>query len=490
MRSKSIFAVWAERFERYHAAALASIGSGLLCLISGLWLLWIHANELDSQSYRAASAITLILLAAVQLRCARRLWRGPALRFTRQERLLFLKWIFTGAFVCYLAGLLFGPDPSIGYVFCAAVAAWYTAGLWAIAMQPAIVSRLSQQLSHRMLCRTNHAVFASVCTLVAAESVVRLYSVVANDPLPETYIAKAHVLPPGEEFRGRQVNTLGYWDKEFDTSPRPGIFRIAVLGDGVTLSGNAETNCLAQIERRVPGIEIYNFGIPQAGPREYAAQLAHDVVQFRPDLVLAFFSVGDDLTEELPLPGVFDWRGLRMYQLSARNRSLGERCDPRKAALAEASREAYLRRCAPHLAVCRTPIDDRMSARWQEAKSHLTQMAAVCRRQQIPLALVVVPGPFQVNSTLCDALRRQAGYEPGQVDLHLPQRRLAALAGEQSIPVVDLLPYFQSSGEATYERYQHELNDHGNQLATDVIGRWVEQQYRTQIASARHAAVP
>lgn len=490
MRSKSIFAVCGERFERYHAASLTAALFGLLCLAAGLGLLWIHAHQLDAQAYRAASAVSLILLGIIQLRGAMQLWQRPALRFTRQERLLFLKWIFLGAFVCYLAGLLIGPDPSIGYVFCAAVAAWYTLGLWTIAMRPALVVRLSQRLTQRLLGRTHQAVFASVCTLVAAESVVRLYCVVAEDPLPESYIAKAHVLPPGEEFRGRLVNTLGYWDKEFDSKPRPGIFRIAVLGDGVTLSGDAQTNCLAQIERRVPGIEIYNFGIPQAGPREYAAQLAHDVLQFRPDLVLTFFSVGDDLTEELPLPGVFDWRGLRMYQLGARNRSLGHRCDAAKTTSTGDCREAYLRRCAAHLAVCRTPIDEQMGLRWQEARTHLSQMADICRRQQIPLALVVVPGPFQVNATLCDAMRRQAGYEPKQVDLQLPQRRLAALAGEQSIPVVDLLPYFQSCGQTTYERYQHELNEQGNRLATEVIGRWIEQQYRTQIASARQAAAP
>ena len=114
-------------------------------------------------------------------------------------------------------------------------------------------------------------------------------------------------------------------------------------------------------------------------------------------------------------------------------------------------------------------------------------MARVCRRQQIPLAIVAVPGPFQVSSSLCDALRRQAGYEPAQVDVELPQRRLAAFAAENQLPLVDLLPYFKSSGHCTFERYQAQLNDHGNQVTSEVVGRWIEQHYRTQIASARHA---
>lgn len=490
MRSNSIFAVWGDRFERLRIAPLSMAAVAAACLLSGLWLLWLHAQRIDLQAYRAPAALLLIVLGILQFRCAGQTWQRRSVALPRPVRLLFLKWIFAGAVLCYVAGLLLGPDPSIGYLFCAAVAAWYTIGLWLLVCKPDLVAGISQYLARRLLGRTNHALFAGICAIVAAESVVRFYSLIAGDPLPETYVAKTHALPPGQEFRGRQVNTLGYWDKEFKPDPRPGIFRIAVLGDGVTLSGTPETNCLAQIERRVPGVEIYNFGIPQAGPREYSAQLAHDVVRFRPDLVITFFSVGDDLTEELPLPGWFDWRGLRMYQLGARSSSQGERFVADRVQPQAISREAYLRRCASHLAVCRTPIDDEMNARWQETTGYVAQMVQFCRRQQIPMALVVVPGPFQVNPMLCDALRRQAGYEPGQVDLHLPQRRLAALAAEQGLPVVDLLPYFQSSGPALYERYQGEWNDEGNQLAAEVVGRWIEQHFRTQIASARHAANP
>jgi hypothetical protein len=71
--------------------------------------------------------------------------------------------------------------------------------------------------------------------------------------------------------------------------------------------------------------------------------------------------------------------------------------------------------------------------------------------------------------------------------LELPQRRLAAFAAEHNVAMLDLLPHFKSSGHCTYERFQPQLNDHGNQITADVVGRWIEQHYRTQIASARHA---
>jgi hypothetical protein len=207
--------------------------------------------------------------------------------------------------------------------------------------------------------------------------------------------------------------------------------------------------------------------------------------------VLTFISVGNDLTEELPLPGWFDWRGLRVYQLGARHGL------PRLATEEDGSapsdsmtQEEWLRRCVPHLRICRTPIDEPMNARWQQTASHLDSMARFCRRQQVPMGLVIVPGPFQVSPALCDALRRQAGYEAGQLDVALPQRRLAALAAEQGVPLVDLLPYFESSRECPFERRREELTDHGNQLAAEVVGRWIEQHYRTQIASARHAGTP
>ena len=120
------------------------------------------------------------------------------------------------------------------------------------------------------------------------------------------------------EFRGQVVNRLGYWGSEFESSPQPGVFRIAAVGDGVMLSGTAETNFLAQLRRRMPHVEVYNFGIPEAGPREYAAQVACDVANYQPNLVLAFVSVRDDVTQELPVPSYFEWQGLGLYQLGLR----------------------------------------------------------------------------------------------------------------------------------------------------------------------------
>ena len=95
----------------------------------------------------------------------------------------------------------------------------------------------------------------------------------------------------------------------------------------------------------------------------------------------------------------------------------------------------------------------------------------------MPLAIVVVPADFQVNSVLCDSMRRRMGYEPQQVDLELPQRRLREFAEAQGLPLLDLLPEFKSDGAKLYVRHQNRWNDRGNTKAALVIDAWLRSRY-------------
>src|SRR5262249_20278983 len=138
--------------------------------------------------------------------------------------------------------------------------------------------------------------FVASLLFVSAEATLRTFDYLTDGHSHELYIARSLKLPPGAELHGQQVNQLGYWDHDFQPTPAPGKFRVAVLGDDLTLSGTYESNCVKQLARRVPGIEVYHFGVQTAGPREYSAQLAGEVAQFQPDLVLLFLSIGDDIT--------------------------------------------------------------------------------------------------------------------------------------------------------------------------------------------------
>jgi hypothetical protein len=318
---------------------------------------------------------------------------------------------------------------------------------------------------------------------------VRTYGLLTGGNLSGAYAARRRVLPPGHAYAGRRVNAQGYWDDDFSLAPRPGVFRIAALGDAMVLCGAAGTNYLDQVERRVPNVEIYNFGIPQVGPREYAAQLAHEVLAYQPDMVLTFISIGDDIAQPTPAPGPFDWRGLGIYQLGICTlRPSGELAAPLLDARFVNDREGFLHAAAARLTVCRTPIDGAMRDRWQETLFHLDQIVRICRDQEIATALVLVPGEFQVCSPLCESLRRNAGYDSNQLDLELPQRRLTEFADQRQIPVLDLLPHLRASTAHPYERNDYRWNDSGNAIAADVVGGWLQRRYGAQLAAAAHAA--
>ena len=466
----------------------------LICLLAGLASLWQHYRGLDHRAYRASAGLLLALLGLAQARVAVAAWRRHSKgEFGRPPRMLFWRWLLAGPVACYLAALLVGPDPGTAYFYLAALGCWYTAALAPLVLDRRWCDKCEAVLLSDPLARCGRFAFLLLAVSALGETSVRLYALLTGDHLPVVQAVRSRTLPPGGQFQGRVVNSQGYWDDAFETAARPGVFRIAALGDGAVLSGTAQSNYLARIERSVPGIEIYNFGIPGAGPREYAVQLAQEVIAYKPDMVLTFISVGDDVTDELPLPGVFDWKSLGVYQLGARclgtpHGIIAQPSCGHPAVDCLADREVYLQAACSRLAVCRTPIDQRMCGRWNETLAHLKAIVDTCERSKIAAALVLVPAEFQVSRPLCESLCRRAGYDQGQLDLDLPQRRLAAFADEHQVPVLDLLPHFRASRSAGYRRNERTWTDAGHDLAVEAVGQWLQRRYATQVAAASSPA--
>ncbi len=233
-----------------------------VCFFAGVDALARHFRG-DVRPYRAASGVLLILSSLLQGRIALVVWRrrDKAAPLGLNPRSPFWRRMLVGPVVCYLVVAALGPDPYVRYLFRAAMAWWYAVTL-AIQVTPPPV------LNSRMLWRRSRAAlvagrlfFLCAALLLAAESSLRLYATIANDPLPVTCLVRQQTLAPGSTFQGRSVNRLGYWDDEFTPAPAPGVFRVAVLGDEITLSGAAQTNFLQRIERANPGMEICNFGL-------------------------------------------------------------------------------------------------------------------------------------------------------------------------------------------------------------------------------------
>lgn len=457
------------------------------CLAIGVHALWRHSSGQPSL-YCAPAGVLMIGLAIVQLVIARRVFlrRGVTTSQSLHRRPLFWRQLLVGLVVCYVIGLCLGPDPDVKYFFQASLAFWYTVAIVPLVITPNSVKGLNRWTSARPVRFAGKTLFVASLLFVSAEASLRTHDLLSNGRSPALYIARSLKLAPGSLLHGQSVNRLGYWDDDFQPAPPPGTFRIAVLGDDLTLSGTFDSNCVKQLARRVPGVEVYHFGVPTAGPREYSAQLAGEVAHFKPDLVLVFLSIGDDITHEVPLPSSFDWRGLRILQWAAGPGFVasGYLSNFGPAAVARAfDDEAYLRSCARRLVICRTPIDEAMHGRWQQSLAHLDDVMHQCRRVNVPMALVLAPGEFQVSRTLCEALRRRAGYSAEELDLELPQRRLAGFADQRQLPVLDLLPHFRAAEISPFSQNAHHWNDHGHAIAAGILSNWLQSRFGAMIAA-------
>ncbi|MBX3412272.1 MAG: hypothetical protein KF708_06100 [Pirellulales bacterium] len=456
-----------------------------LFLLLGLETLWQHGRSPDPSLYRAPSGVVLVLLALVQWHVLWRLYRCGGAADPRQLywRPNFWQWMFAGAVLNYVAVLSLGEPHDVRYLFRAAVAAWYTASLLPLAA-PRRFEKITVTLGERATMRSLGRLAFYILLLVASfEATLRLHTLVFDGRGPAAFVAQGLRLPPGSQHGGRNVNRHGYWDDEFVRATTPGVFRIAALGDGVTISGTAQTNYLELVEQSLPGVEIYNFGLPHAGPREYAAQLVHEVAGFRPGLVLVFLSVDDDITRELPLPDPFEWQGLRLYQTMTG--ALLPRTGRQLAEEESAERE---RRKAEALAVCRTPLGDEMRTRWDEALAHVNDLVEQCARRDLPCALVIVPGEFQLNDARCQSLARRAGYPLQELDLELPQRRIVGFAQERAVAHLDLLPYLRRAEQPVYAPQDGNWTSAGHLAAADSIRGWLTRQFGPLMTSHAQAA--
>jgi hypothetical protein len=149
--------------------------------------------------------------------------------------------------------------------------------------------------------------------------------------------------------------------------------------------------------------------------------------------------------------------------------------------------ELYLRDSLRSLRLCRVESAESVNRMWGDLWSRLAGLNRLCASRGVELALVVVPAEFQVRAELCSVLRRRGGFEPEEIDVELPQRRLAAFAHEQGLPIINLLPHLRAVRAPVFERHAQRLNAAGNRVAADTLARWLAVHYgeaETPVAQA------
>lgn len=469
---------------------VALILVAVLCLAGGLDSLTQHFRADEPRPYRASSGALLVLTAALQafLLTGKRFRSGLQTFLDSPDIWWLVRFTLVIASVGYTTMLWFGPDANLRYVFRAYVALCYS-GCLGFLVAGDNSAAMTWWRRRENLRRFESVMTCIVVVAIVLEMAMRLQATLTNDSLGGIAIARRQAFTPGSLHQGHPINRLGYWDEEFSAQRHPQRFRIAALGDSALLRGDCDTNCLERVEAMLPQTEVYNFTLPGLSPREYAAQLKCDVLTYLPDLVLLFISVENDITEQIPLPGLFDWRGLRVCQWGLQTVAAPASVwhGTQLSTTPSIGKDLIHPDAVVRFAICRTPIEDPIERQWQNALSHLSAMVDKCHRQDIPLAIVLVPAAFQVDESLRRRICRRGGYQETQVDIELPQRRLTSFAAGHKVPSLDLLPDLSGFSEQLYLRDTTELSREGQRLVATTVADWVERSFETEISEQRES---
>jgi hypothetical protein len=415
-------------------------------------------------------------------------WRheGTEARVSSRERLAFLfrflRRLLVGVVLCYTAvALTLGGASWAPAVFRALVLLWVlllAAWGYRSLRRPTSATHPPKGIVVLELAASNLAL-----TLLLAEGALQALAACGAHTLFLSATLDAHRLRPGQDYgAGLHGNALGYPGPDIAPDKKPGVVRVAALGDSFAVGPAVPfaDNYLTLLQQSLPGVEVCNFGVSGAGPREYRAALARDVWPVRPDRVLVSVFVGNDITEELPRPRHLDPRSHALYLLCQRGWLLARerRRQPAAGAVPDRlgapplSEETFRAVEARRLAVCLTPPSSALEAKWRRAMGHLGGLVADCRRRRVPVAFVLIPDEFQVNPAVRDQAVRDARLNPAALDLDLPQRRLRDFCAARGVPCLDLLPVFRAAPDSFAPHDTH-WNVRGNRLAAAALADWL-----------------
>jgi hypothetical protein len=166
---------------------------------------------------------------------------------------------------------------------------------------PARLSAALDAIGRRPVLRgAELAIFNLCATVFLTEGVLRAYYLGSGQgffrPQYETPFKRKLTV----SLFGSPPNSLGYNDDEFERARRPGIRRIAAIGDSFFVAPVPRPDgVIARVEtllaERGAHAEVYNFGILASDIDDYLFVLEHEALSFQPDLVLVGIYVGNDL---------------------------------------------------------------------------------------------------------------------------------------------------------------------------------------------------
>jgi hypothetical protein len=303
------------------------------------------------------------------------------------------------------------------------------------------------------------------------------------------------------------ANRFGFNGRDYPLEKNPAVFRILIVGDSFNWAGGKEKNYCAFLERKFQAyyhahrVEVINSGYPGTHTGEQFPMLKKFGMQYHPDLVVLGFFVGNDFVDANPYrkrimynDAAFDidrrqeitWRGYPIILQSWLFTYIKQKFQFAKE-LALARYEAWATNGRLGVFSENTFLEiekfrlDFCNRKWQETGRYrgninfilqnLGDMHTYLAERQIPFLVALYPDEFQVNPVLLAKLMQKYRLKPEDYDLRCAQNLLINFCARQQIPVVDLLPDFQTAGRSQelYIFQDSHWNDQGNELAADLL---------------------
>ena len=310
-----------------------------------------------------------------------------------------------------------------------------------------------------------------------------------------------------------RFNRFGLRGPEIAAEPAPSERRVLLLGDSFLEAKQvSERDALPNrlsvelADRQAPAADLLNAGTFDWSQVHQYLYLQHAGSTLRPNLVLQFFYVGNDVGDlwprsrgelrdlERPIATVDDDGRLKLLEWRRRVPDQGDLL------LGELSRRSTVFRAYE------TGVVDKLRYRRRDGQGVESQMLEVFRFKETPqevrawktvealllatrdeaerqgarYALVIVPSKWQVHREDWQALLA-ARDEPDDDRwvLRGPNRRLTQLAEAHRVPVLDLLPPLRDAAEAGRRLY-YPVDIHWNAAGHEVAARSVAEYLLAQ----------
>jgi hypothetical protein len=486
------------------AVLLSAVGS---FAAAGL-ILYLRWRGLAPSALQTPSAAALAATGLVQFWLSSRVWRSR-----KSPRPLWLSpaaWagaLLVGWLACYGLSLALGPKHAAGCVFAATAMAWATTLLLPFSASAETIDGLRRLVDRPGTRRCYQLICTVALFVLLGEGAVRggawLLGPEHFEPAKPMFVQRVQ---PAAPPASKEAEAAADGAADFDQTERGATpsktngenqQRVVILGDRLLQRSRRAAG--AGVLPSVPAdAHVFQVSIPEGGLSDYVRQGLPRVSRLRPELLLVIFSVGDDLVAEETQRSAFDWRGLVApralerwtgWSGSGKNdqlTSFAVGVNQPSTSLSVVGRwEDYVAACAPQLATCRKPVDATMQRRWKSTFACLGELEQACRGAKIRLGLIVAPSPLQTNRALLEAVCRRQGLAAANVDLELPQRRLAAYAAERRLPTLDLLPALRQSSEPAYAHQGWEWSEAGQSIVSRTLDGWVSSTFNDAFAAAR-----